>query len=71
MKKKNIYFSKVKVVEFCKKLIDHNLRDYDSHLVFCELNQFDVKIKVIPNGIEKYIAFFWIKTLCLLRVCNL
>ena len=27
----------------------HNLRSYDSHLIFCELNKFDVKIEVIPN----------------------
>ena len=36
----------------------HNLRDYDSHLIFCELKNFDVKISVIPNGLEKYMAFF-------------
>ena len=39
-------------------IIFHNLRGYDSHLVFCELNNFDVKISVIPNGLEKYMAFF-------------
>ena len=27
----------------------HNLRAYDSHLIFNELNKFDVKINVIPN----------------------
>ena len=36
-------------------VILHNLRDYDSHLIFYELNKFDVKINVIPNGLEKYI----------------
>ena len=35
-----------------------NLRGYDSHLIFNELNKFDVKIDVIPNGLEKYMAFF-------------
>ena len=30
----------------------HNLRGYDSHLIFCELNKFDVKISVIPNGLK-------------------
>ena len=34
-------------------IIFHNLRDYDSHLSFCELKNFDVKIDVIPNGLEK------------------
>ena len=41
----------------------HNLRDYDSHLIFCELKNFDVKISVIPNGLEKYMAFFLNKNL--------
>ena len=40
----------------------HNLRDYDSHLFFNEFDKFDVKIKLIPNGLEKYMAFFEIKT---------
>ena len=44
-------------------IIFHNLRGYDSHLIFCELNKFDVKISVIPNGLEKYMAFFLNKNL--------
>ena len=39
-------------------VIFHNLQSYDSHLIFNELDKFDVKIKVIPNGLEKYMAFF-------------
>ena len=39
-------------------VIFHNLRGYDSHLIFNELDKFDVKIGVIPNGLEKYMAFF-------------
>ena len=39
-------------------VIFHNLRGYDSHLIFSELNKFDVKISVIPNELEKYMAFF-------------
>ena len=39
-------------------LIFHNLRGYDSHLIFNELDKFDVKINVIPNGLEKYMVFF-------------
>ena len=43
-------------------MIFNNLRGYDNHLIFCELKNFDVKINVIPNGSEKYMAFFWVKT---------
>ena len=39
-------------------VIFQNLKNYDSHLIFNELDKFDVKIKVIPNGLEKYMAFF-------------
>ena len=39
-------------------VIFHNLKNYDSHLIFDELDKFDVKIKVIPNGLEKYMACF-------------
>ena len=39
-------------------IIFHNLRGYDSHLIFCELSKFDVKIDVIPNRLEKYMIFF-------------
>ena len=35
----------------------HNLEGYDSHLIFKELSKFNVKIGVIPNGLEKYMAF--------------
>ena len=49
-----------KNLQLTKKVpvIFHNLRGYDSHLIFNELDKFDVKIKVIPNGLEKYMAFF-------------
>ena len=39
-------------------VIFHNLKGYDSHLIFCELNEFDIKISLIPNGLEEYMAFF-------------
>ena len=39
-------------------VIFHNLRGYDSHLIFNELDKSDVKTSVIPNGLEKYMAFF-------------
>ena len=44
-------------------VIFHNLRGYDTHLIFNELNKFDVKIKLIPNVLEKYMAFFKNKNL--------
>ena len=40
-------------------VIFHNLSGYGSHWIFCELKKFDVKIDVIPNRLEKYIAFFF------------
>ena len=40
-----------------------NLRGYDSRLFFYELKRFDVKIYVIPNRLEKYIAFILNKNL--------
>ena len=39
-------------------VIFHNFRGYGSHLIFFELNKFDVKIEVIPNRLEKYMALF-------------
>ena len=38
-------------------VIFHNLKGYDSHLIIKEVNKSDVKVNVIPNGLEKYIAF--------------
>ena len=51
-------------LQLTKKLpiIFHNLRGYDSHLIFCELNEFDMKFDVIPNRLEKYMTFFKTKT---------
>ena len=42
-----------------KKLtvIFHNLRGYDSHLIFKELSEFDCNVNVIPNGLGKYMSF--------------
>ena len=47
-------------LELTKKVpvIFHNLKGYDSHLIFLELHKFDVKISVIPNGLEKYMESF-------------
>ena len=35
----------------------HNLKNYDSHRIMQELLQFNLKINVIPNGLEKYMSF--------------
>ena len=37
-------------------VIFHNLNGYDSHLIYSELPKFN--LKVIPNGLETYMAFF-------------
>ena len=38
-------------------VILHNLRGYESHLIIREIDKSDVKVNVIPNGLEKYMAF--------------
>ena len=55
----NINFKLTKKVP----VIFHNLKGYDNHLIFSELNKFNVKISAIPNGLEKYMAFFLGKNL--------
>ena len=35
----------------------HNLKNHVSHLIMQELGSFDLKIKVISNGLEKYMSF--------------
>ena len=44
-------------------VIFHILRGHESHLIFCELDKFDVKIDVIPNRLENYMTFFLNKNL--------
>ena len=46
-------------LKFTKNIpvIFHNLRGYDSHLIIKEISKFDVKLSVIPNGLEKYMTF--------------
>ena len=39
-------------------VIFHNLKGCDRHLIFSEPLKFNLKVDVIPNGLEKYIAFF-------------
>ena len=37
-------------------VIFHNLKGYVSHLIIKEISKFDVKVSVILNGLEKYMA---------------
>ena len=36
--------------------IFHNLKGYDNHLIINEIGKFNVKVDVIPNRLEKYMA---------------
>ena len=38
-------------------VIFHNLRGCNSHLIMQDIDKFNVKINVISNGLEKYMAF--------------
>ena len=44
-------------------VIFHKLEGYHSHLISYELRKYDVKIDVIPNRLEKYMAFILNKNL--------
>ena len=52
-------------------VIFHNLKGYDIHLIIKEISKFDVKVSVMPSGLEKYTAFIINRNLVLLIVCNL
>ena len=36
------------------------MRGYNGHLIFNEIDKFNVKISVVPNKLEKYMAFFFL-----------
>ena len=38
-------------------VVFHNLKKYDSHFIMQELEKFNLIIRVIPNGLEKYMSF--------------
>ena len=38
-------------------VVFHNLKNYDSHLIMHDLDQFSTKINAIPNELEKYMIF--------------
>ena len=35
----------------------HNLKNYDSHPIMQKLGKFNLKINVIPNGLQTYMSF--------------
>ena len=35
----------------------YNLKNYESHLIMQKQDKLSLKIKVIPNGLEKYMSF--------------
>ena len=39
------------------RVIFHNLRGYDSHLIIQEIEKYNKVINVIPNNMQKYMAF--------------
>ena len=68
------YWSCIANLELTKKVlvIFYYLRGYDSNLIMQEIGKFEVKVSIIPNGLEKYT---WILQLIniwfLLTPCNL
>ena len=44
-------------------VIFHNIIVYDSHVIIIEIGKFNVKVNVIPNGLEKCMAFTVYKNL--------
>ena len=40
-------------------IIFHNLQGYDGHIIFKELNNFDVDITVTPKGIDNYMSIIF------------
>ena len=38
-------------------VVFHSLKNCDSYLIMQELDKFNLKINVVPNGLEKYMGF--------------
>ena len=38
-------------------VVFHNIQNYDLNLIMQEVGKFNLKIHVIPNGLEKYMSF--------------
>ena len=54
--------------QLTKNVTVNNLRSYDSHLIFSELDKFDVQISLILNGLEKYMVLFLNKNLVFIEI---
>ena len=54
-------------------IIFQNLNGYDSHIIMNVINESDINIRAIPNGLEKYMTFPINKNLVFffLKVSNL
>ena len=39
-------------------VVFHNLKIYDSHVIMEELGKLNLKINVVPNGLEKYMSLY-------------
>ena len=44
-------------VKLHHKILVESLKNYDFHLIMQEQGKFNLNIKVIPNGLEKYLSF--------------
>ena len=51
-------------------IVFQNLKNYDSHLIMQELRKFNLKISVIPNGLEKCMSFTIVNKFFLLADSN-
>ena len=45
-------------------VVFHNLKNHESHLIMQKLGKSNLKINVIPNGLEKYLSFGINNKLC-------
>ena len=51
-------------------VVFHKLKNYDSNLIIQEQGKFNLKINIIPNGLEKYMSFTMNNELSLLTSSN-
>ena len=45
-------------------MVFHNIKNYDLHLIMQQLGKFNLKLNVIPNGLERYMSFSINNKLC-------